>query len=119
MNRTIDHYCRLEGDLVVEWTGESIQQIRNGILFVLATWSGQSLLALREVSSVLASLEHGLFYVANIDSLSSILQSELGQLHGRGETFVVTEGAIVYELRELSDGWEGRLKDAVSTQQPE
>lgn len=107
----IARYCSLPSDRVSEWTGTEIHGLDDGVLFVLANWSGDSLAALRKVSD---SLTHTTvkMHVLDIDTVSSSLRKTLGPLNGRGETFWVKDGEIVGHVSDFrGDQWQSVVKN--------
>ena len=72
--------------------------IDTGILFVHATWSGPSVMALRLLTEFVSTLpDPPDFFVADIDALSDEDRRRLGAfkgwglLHGAGETFWIVD----------------------------
>jgi len=102
-------YSALPPDSVKEWTPGALEDIDSSILFVLATWSGQSLAAFKKLTSRLANEPGGPeLLVCDIDKLSPELTRQLGSLRGVGETFWISKGRVVartidYEHDDWSD----------------
>jgi hypothetical protein len=94
-----------ERRLVLLPSKESINicSIKQGVLFILARWSGASQLAFRAVNKALASLPDldGLYlYIADNDSENTQeLLSELGDVPaGAGETYWLLDGQVQHKL---------------------
>lgn len=82
--------------------------MEKGIVFILATWSGQSQLAFRALNKALAQTE-GLgdlpIYVADTDDAKTQeFLSQIGETpSGGGETYWVAGGQIQHKLRGYTD----------------
>ena len=102
-------YSALPPDVVREWVPGALEEIDCSILFVLATWSGQSLAAFGKLTARLASeSDIPKVLVCDIDRLSPEITLQLGNLRGVGETFWINKGRIVgtvtdYEKNDWSD----------------
>lgn len=78
------------------WQGNHLSEIDSGILFVLAIWSGQSLAALKMLTTHLGQLEAPpKLLVTDIDSMPEAVAKLLGPLRGLGETYWIRRGAVV------------------------
>lgn len=80
-------------------------QIRCGIVFFLAVWSGPSMVAYGTLNKSLATLELGdlRMYVASIDILTrEFVQEHFAETRlggGWGETFWIRDGKVIHELQ--------------------
>lgn len=102
----IARYCSLQSNRVSEWAGTEIRELDDGVLFVYASWSGDSLAALRKLSKSIQETSLRL-HVVDIDTLSLSLTSLLKPLNGRGETFWVKDGEIIGQVRDFrGDQWQ-------------
>ena len=84
----IAKHSSLPPDAVKEWSSSgSMNEIQSAILFVLATWSGQSISAFKRLTERLANTPAApALLVCDIDDLSSEAIKLFG-LRGMGETF--------------------------------
>ncbi|SFJ46149.1 hypothetical protein [Planctomicrobium piriforme] len=76
-----------------------IDSIQNGILFLMAYWSGTSVLAFSKLAEVVSALlpEEFEFVVADVDGSSAlcVVPEFLGKVHGYGETAWIHQGKII------------------------
>lgn len=93
----------------VGWPGASIDDAPRGVIFVHATWSGESLLALSRITSVWREVDGPLFFI-DTDRMPAPLRTRLKPLHGRGETFWIRDGRIVGRLDDYSGDWASRVR---------
>jgi hypothetical protein len=96
----------LGGGGIVVLPGAEVSSIRQGVLFVMATWSVQALSSFRHLNDVLSRLDlDGLkVFVADIDALTSGFD-RLARglvLGGYGETFWIRGGEVQYALSHCS-----------------
>lgn len=99
ISESISRYSRLPAGAVKEWVPGELDEIGSGILFVLATWSGQASGALACLTSKLAELDDPpVVWVCDNDRVPPILKQHLGELHGYGETFWIQAGEVVGSL---------------------
>jgi hypothetical protein len=103
LNRTYRDLLAIAADRVV-MIGEdeeiSPALIKNGIVFIVAVWSGASQIAFRTLNKALAKLESEScprVYVANTDNESAqrFLREQKVNPAGKGETFWIKEGKVV------------------------
>ena len=79
-----------------------LPDIRAGVVFVFAAWSGPAVMALRRLTHVLSKLDLGSLDVIFLDN-DSMTGEDMIQLfghvfHGAGETLWVRDGRVVAEL---------------------
>ena len=103
----ISKYSALPETAIGEWTPGVLADIDRSILFVLATWSGPSLEALRKLTTALAGEPNATaVLMVDIDKLPAELTQQLGPLRGAGETFWIRGGRVVAKLCDYErDGW--------------
>lgn len=80
----------------------SLSDIRAGVVFVFAAWSGPAVMALRRLTRLLSTLDLGALDVVIVDN-DSMTGEEMIRLFGHvfrgaGETLWVREGRVVAEL---------------------
>jgi hypothetical protein len=92
-------------DHIGAWIGESMDNTVRGVLFVHATWSGSSVLALSRLTSVCQE-NRDLLYLLDTDHVPAPLRLQLAPLHGRGETFWLDEGRIIGRINDYGVNWE-------------
>lgn len=93
----------------IAWPNESIDDAPRGVLFVHATWSGESLLALSRITSVWREVDGPLFFI-DTDRIPAPLRAWLNPLHGRGETFWIRDGRVVERLDDYSGDWAAKVR---------
>ena len=96
-------YCA-DPSRVSQWSGSDIGELGDAILFVLATWSGESLAALQKLTGQLQHSQLELYVVDN-DELTPVLRALLAPLSGRGETFRVANGKVTGSIRDFCGQW--------------
>jgi hypothetical protein len=78
-----------------------IESIRKGIVFIVAFWSGPSLVALSILTTLFNQLDFKEvdLYVVNIDGLTcEFIEKHWGNVvNGWGETFWIKNGAVVLQ----------------------
>jgi hypothetical protein len=77
-----------------------VESIRCGVLFVMAFWSGPSVVAFVKLTEVLGSLDPDArleFVVVDTDGAPALYQRAefIGRMHGMGETAWVKDGRIL------------------------
>lgn len=111
----IDKYSMLPIGRVRAWDPKGVRTIELGIVFVLATWSGEALASLRRLTGLLAS-DFPNFKVPvlvwDADALTQGSAQALGSpIHGYGETFWVRNGRIIARLSNYrKPGWEDDVR---------
>ncbi|MDP3277212.1 MAG: hypothetical protein Q8Q09_18630 [Deltaproteobacteria bacterium] len=103
----IARHSSLPPNEVREWASGSMEDIESAILFVLATWSGQSIAAFKKLTERLASTPASpVLLVCDIDNLSVETRRIFGSLRGAGETFWIRDGHVVASLQDYTlDDW--------------
>ncbi|MBX3448791.1 MAG: hypothetical protein KF777_04480 [Planctomycetaceae bacterium] len=96
---TMSHRSRAELQFVPEVDAETIESIQNGVIFLMAFWSGVALQAFKALSHILLSGDARLleFVVADIDGAFALYDvAEFnGKVHGCGETAWIHQGKII------------------------
>jgi hypothetical protein len=82
-----------------------LPDVRTGIVFIFAAWSGPAVMALRRLTALLSTLDLGSLDVVILDN-DSMTGEDMIQLfghvfHGAGETLWVRDGRVVAEMSEL------------------
>jgi hypothetical protein len=94
---------RLPAERIIYYPGADetvFREIRCGVLFVMAFWSGPSVMAFARLTEVLSNLDPDgrlQFVVVDTDGVPALYEMAefLGRMHGAGETAWVKDGRIV------------------------
>lgn len=102
---TIERYSALPSGSVRQWTPGNLHQVEAAILFVMATWSGQSIAAFKKLTTHLVRAERRpKLLVCDIDDLSPDARSSLDNPRGIGETFWILRGRVIATMANYAKG---------------
>ncbi|MBK8254398.1 MAG: hypothetical protein IPK82_17230 [Polyangiaceae bacterium] len=111
LSEVIRRYSALPAGAIKEVCPTSFSDLPSGFLFVLATWSGQSIAAFRKLTERLAGApQHPNLMVCDMDALPAHMKAELvgnsiGQmgapLHGMGDAFFILHSKVVSRAPDL------------------
>lgn len=111
--QAIERYSDLPAGYVQEWSESACSRADAAIVMVVAGWSGEALVAFRELSALLAREFPGLaLFVCDADVPAPALERVLGQpVQGRGEMVWFRKGVATAHLLDYRSGdWREQVR---------